>query len=222
VKPVRALKSAYAWLLAGLVGAALFIPFVQRDRLGAVLLHAMMFGLIAMCVTAVAKNRRQVAVSIVLAIPAVILTGLGLMGYGGPTLALRHAIQTAFFAHTTMVILSDVARDEKVSAEKIRGAVCGFFLLGATWAFGYLTLLEINPDAISFTSPAAGRPWIADILYFSYITLTTVGYGDIAPVSPLARSMAWLEAMSGQLYLTGLLARLVGIHITRTSRRHES
>ena len=59
----------------------------------------------------------------------------------------------------------------------------------------------------------------AEMVYYSFVTLTTLGYGDIVPVSPSARALATLEALTGQLYLTVLVARLVGLHITHSSRR---
>ena len=61
-----------------------------------------------------------------------------------------------------------------------------------------------------------------EMIYYSFITLTTLGYGDIVPVSPSARSLATLEALTGQLYLTVLVARLVGLHITHASRRRSA
>jgi len=91
--------------------------------------------------------------------------------------------------------------------------------MGATWAFAYLTLLQIDPGALSFpesvrsTEPAPDVGWIGDALYFSFINLTSVGYGDILPVSPVARTMAWIEALMGQLYMTLLVARLVSLHV---------
>lgn len=59
----------------------------------------------------------------------------------------------------------------------------------------------------------------AEMIYYSFVTLTTLGYGDIVPVSPSARSLATLEALTGQLYLTVLVARLVGLQITHSARR---
>jgi hypothetical protein len=61
--------------------------------------------------------------------------------------------------------------------------------------------------------------WIGDALYFSFINLTSVGYGDILPVSPLARTMSWIEALMGQLYMTLLIARLVSLHVAHNPPR---
>src|SRR5262245_18324858 len=105
------------------------------------------------------------------------------------------------------MILRDVLRHDRVTAEMIRGSVCVYLLMGGTWAFGYLTVLSLDPGALGFTNPqAAGvtggtNLWIVDVLYYSFITLTSTGYGDIVPLSPLTRWMAQLEATAGQLYI---------------------
>ena len=130
----------------------------------------------------------------------------------------RHAFETVFFGYTSWIILLDVLRRGRVTSEKIRGSICVLLLMGATWGFAYLTLLQVDPGAISFTEairaaePAGDVGWIGDMLYFSFVNLTSVGYGDILPVSPLARTMSWIEALMGQLYMTLLIARLVSQH----------
>jgi voltage-gated potassium channel len=122
-------------------------------------------------------------------------------------------ILISFFA---IAILGYVLRSGKVTADKIYGAVCAYLLFGYAWAFVYSLLEEVQPG--SFTSvtsmPAddiVGR--VMQMRYFSFVTLSTVGYGDIVPHTPAARTMALLEAMLGQFYLVALIGRLVGLHI---------
>jgi voltage-gated potassium channel len=81
------------------------------------------------------------------------------------------------------------------------GGIAGYLLLGVTWAFAYKLLVDAVPDAIHFESPSpaisAGEP--ARLIYFSFVTLTTVGYGDAYPSHRVARSLAVSEALAGQL-----------------------
>jgi hypothetical protein len=204
--------------MVGLVATGAVAPYLQGVG-GALALHALSAALLAAGVAAVAKRRRQVVVALVLGIPAVALSVLDVVTDGSSFAAPRHVLQTVFFGYTALIILADVLRQDRVTAEKIRGAVCVYLLIGGTWAFGYLTVLRLDPGAIAFSGakiPAAdvGAPhWVGDVLYFSFITLTSTGYGDVVPVSPLARWMAQLEAIVGQLYLAILIARLVGLHI---------
>jgi hypothetical protein len=93
------------------------------------------------------------------------------------------------------------------------GGVAGYLLIGVTWAFAYMLLVEEVPDAIhfpsSFAAIPAGEP--TRLVYFSFVTLTTVGYGDAYPVHRVARSLAIAEALIGQLYPAILIASLVGM-----------
>lgn len=97
-----------------------------------------------------------------------------------------------------------------VSADRIMGAVVLYLMLGLTWAIGYEIVSIHVTDAFAGgkVSDAGPDQWV----YFSFVTLTTVGYGDITPVARAARSLAALEALVGQLYPAIILARLVSLH----------
>jgi hypothetical protein len=91
-------------------------------------------------------------------------------------------------------------------------------MIGLVWALGYSALEMIQPGSFSGIqrSGASNAPHFADIdqfLYYSLVTLSTLGYGDIAPLSRPARSLSATEAMAGQVYLAVLVARLIGLHI---------
>lgn len=99
-----------------------------------------------------------------------------------------------------------------VTAELIAGSVAVYLLLGIVFSFLFGLLHSLAPDAFVFADRAGhGDP---DFYYFSLVTLTTLGYGDILPLHPIARSLAASEAVIGPLYLTVLVARLVGMHIS--------
>ena len=89
--------------------------------------------------------------------------------------------------------------------------VC-FLLLGLCWAFIYALIEVLNPGSFSVASITTAGSSSA-YTYFSFVTLTTLGYGDISPVAQVARSFAILEAITGQMYLAVLVARLVGTQI---------
>ena len=82
--------------------------------------------------------------------------------------------------------------------------------MGVIWGDAYLTMYIINPEA--FEAPGVDSDYASvHFLYYSYATLTTLGYGDISPVSPSAQTIAWLEAVVGQLFIGVTIARLVGL-----------
>lgn len=110
-----------------------------------------------------------------------------------------------------MVVAARVYRRGPVTHHRIQGAVAVFMLLGLVWASAYELLHLMRPEAFSgAVGDAPGSPtWI----YYSFVTLTTMGYGDITPVHPVARSLAISEAFTGQLYLAITLARLVTLYV---------
>lgn len=140
------------------------------------------------------------------------------------------------------VILADVLSPGRVDVDKIMGAVAAYMLIASLWSIFYVILngwvpgsFEIEPDAAyqqRVVDEATGvETWAwkddvrpverimapnDDLAYFSFVTLTTLGYGEIVPIGNMARNMATLEAMLGPIYLAVLLARLVGLHTAQT------
>jgi hypothetical protein len=118
-------------------------------------------------------------------------------------------------AYTATIILFYLFREDTITGDMIMGAICAYFLMGLVWSFAYSTLEFFQPGSFQMPQGAVNQ---ATFTYYSYVTLTTLGYGEITPISAPARSFAILEAMMGQLYLAVLIARLVGIHIAQSSR----
>jgi hypothetical protein len=115
-----------------------------------------------------------------------------------------------------VVVASQVYRSGAVTRHRIQGAVAVYLLLGLTWANAYQLLYHLSPEAFAGGLDAASIPqtWI----YYSFVTLTTTGYGDITPVHPVARSLAIAEALAGQLYLAITLARLVAQQVSARNK----
>jgi hypothetical protein len=126
----------------------------------------------------------------------------------------------AFFTGYILIfILIFIARQQDVTAEVIKAAVCGYFFLGLMWSFIYLLMESFQPGSFQIAQSGTGDQ--ETFIYFSFITMTTVGYGDTTPISNAARSLAVLEAVMGQLYLAVTIARLVGIHISQGLQNHD-
>jgi len=110
------------------------------------------------------------------------------------------------------IVLTQTLRRGPVTFHRIQGAVAAYLLLGVLWAHAFSLLAIVRPGAFSGAVNAGDGPraW----LYFSFVTLTTMGYGDVLPVHPVARSLAVLEAVVGPLYLAILVARLVSLAVS--------
>jgi voltage-gated potassium channel len=124
------------------------------------------------------------------------------------------AFRILFFAGVTVVLIYQIAASETVSFDTILGAIDGYLLLGFMGAAAFGICEMASPG--SFRFPDAARS-ATDFVYFGFITMTTVGYGDITPVAPAARSIAILVAVSGQLYIAILISLLVGKYISTRS-----
>lgn len=117
-------------------------------------------------------------------------------------------------------ILRDISVGSRLSAEKIFGAVCAYLLLGFLFSSVYVFIALVDPDAFTYSEVLASNlqstPRGQSVFtYFSFVTMSTLGYGDISPVSAAARSCAWIQAVIGQLYLAIAIAALVGVHIAQ-------
>jgi hypothetical protein len=119
-----------------------------------------------------------------------------------------------FFGLIGFMLLQDIlSRKGNISWSLINGALSVYLLMGIVFAFVYSFLYTLTPDAFTGADKIDG-PGFHNFTYFSYVTLTTLGFGDITPTRPIASSLVTLEAVVGQIYLTVLVARLVGMHIT--------
>jgi len=170
---------------------------------------------------AFATIRHRLAIYCVISLTIVTL-GVNLMAEFGPSYrfvqvdsALRMACLSIMFCMT----LKRTLRPGRISGYRVLGGIAGYLLIGLTWAFAYQLLLQQNPSAIHFEPGVAenlpGQP--SNLIYFSFITLTTVGFGDVHPVTPAARALTLAEALVSQLYIAILIASLVGMALQATS-----
>ena len=120
-----------------------------------------------------------------------------------------------FFAFTIIIILSSLFREDEVTLDVIYSAVAVFLLMALMWTFIFDVIEYLQPGSFLVTaSPSQGSR--IHFVYYSFVTITTVGYGDILPVSLTARAFSIVEMVVGQIYLIVLIARLVGINIAQS------
>ncbi|NIR32389.1 MAG: two pore domain potassium channel family protein [Gammaproteobacteria bacterium] len=119
----------------------------------------------------------------------------------------------AFFVLSGVIAGRDVFFGGAVTINRLVGAVCVYLLIGLVWTLAYFFVEAATAGAFDGLSATEWNARLAELGYFSFVTLTTLGFGDISPVSPLARVLAYIEAIVGQMYLTVLVAALVGMHI---------
>ena len=208
-----------SFFLAFLVLITIFVPMVRLSRswrIGMDLIFALM-----VFSGAIAAIRHRVFMYMIVALTVLEFTADLIVEFNP---SLSHwdwdtVLKVSGMAILVVMTLKQTFRPGPVSVHRIMGGVAAYLLIGVTWAFGYKLLLEEVPDAIHFQSPFVGIPTgvPARLIYFSFATLTTVGYGDAYPVHRVARSLAMAEALIGQLYPAILIATLVGMALQARS-----
>ena len=163
-------------------------------------------------VYAVSRSKHELHVAMIMAVPSA-LVGVAAQRFTATAFDwMLLAFPFVFYVYATAIIARRVFRVRRVTTDTLAGAGCVYVLLGIIWWLAYNAVLMIDPSALagSGLTGAGGGVGEGDLLYFSYVTLTTLGYGDITPVSETARSLAIVEAVVGVLFGMILVARLVG------------
>ena len=208
-------QSRFLLLLVSLLGLIVLEPFLF-DSTGIMFLLDIFLSIILFSsIYAVSEKRQTTLIAFFLAIP-ILGSTWAYKFITHPLLPLFDSIfGLIFFAYIIVLILTHVFKQEDVTLETIYGAVVVYILIGLMWVHLYNLTEFIHPQSFSF-SEMLGIESRKVLYYFSFVTLTTLGYGDITPVSPPARSLAMLEAIVGQMYIAVLIARLVGTHISQS------
>ena len=200
-----------------LIALALFFicaPFVEEIK-GGDLIISVLFSLVLITgILAIAGRKRALVVTIVLDFPAIVGRWIN---YFRPELVPPAVFLTAGLALIAFVVanlLRFVLRAPSVNADVLCASISAYLMLGLLWTMAYWLVDQLTPGgAFSFNTNAGTRSMNGfNGFYFSFITLSTVGYGDITPVSRIARWLAAMEAMTGLLYVAVLIARLVSLY----------
>ena len=189
-------------------------PFIERLEYGILIESVLITIVLFSALLAIGGRRRTLVLGSVLVIPA--LAGKW-VNYFRPDLAPPEIFLGAGVLFTGYVVLhlfTFILRAPRVNVEILCTAIANYLLLGLLWSFGYLLIARVNPDAFVTSYGAASGHMLkgANSMYFSFATLCTVGYGDIVPVSSVARMLAVLESIVGIFYMTMLVARLVTLY----------
>ncbi len=119
-----------------------------------------------------------------------------------------------FLLLATINAFRQIAVGNDISLNRIVGAVCVYLLLGVMWSIAYNVLEYLQPDSFKGLTELVSPAWNPDWIYFSFVTITTLGYGDITPLTQTARSLTVAEAIVGQFYIAVLVAGLVSAYIS--------
>ncbi len=208
-------------LLVSLV-LALFVgaPLVAMGVAGKFLFDAF-FTLLLLSGVAAVSQRRLLSFGVsAVALATVAVRWTGHLRPGSALGVWDDTLSIASLSILTVLVLMQVFRDGPITSYRIQGAIAVYLLLGLIWTSVYELLYRTLPGAFHFAAEDTSALLnMHGLVYYSFVTLTTVGYGDITPVHPLARSLAMGEALCGQLYPAILIARLVSLEIDARRRK---
>lgn len=205
----------FSALLLVLITFLVVTPMLPFSVLGLRLIDVSLTALLIIG-TLTVQRRQFVPVAWALAVPALICSWAFYFEPSRLVLVSGLLFRSAFLLLLLWVVVADIVRKKEVTGDTIAAASCGYFLLGVWWAGVYALMEALKPG--SFNLPAAAADPFADgaltsmwFLYFSFVTITTLGYGDVTPASVAAGMIASTEAVVGQLYVAILIARLVAM-----------
>ena len=212
------------FFLAFLVIMTLVVPMVTLSRPGR-LAVTFIFGLTIVS-GALVTIRNRILTYVVIGLTLSAFTA-DMISEFAPSLSHAEwegALKLACMSILVFMTLKQTLRPGPVTVHRIMGGIAGYLLIGFTWTLAYQLLVQEVPDAVHFESPVAAisarQP--DPLIYFSFATLTTIGYGDVYPVHPVARSLAIAEALTGQLYVAILIASLVGMALQAKSAKADA
>ena len=184
------------------------------------LLDIIVSFILVSAIYAVSHKKKHTTIGILLAVPFLIALWTKQL-FGIRWMQIPETIfGIAFFGFIIAIILKFIFSEDEIKRDLIAGAAAVYLLLAIGWAFVYRAIEVLQPG--SFAIADAQNVTYSIALYYSFVTITTLGYGDIFPVTTAAKSCAILEAIVGQLYLVITIALLVGVHVSQTLAKKSS
>lgn len=210
-----------AFFLAFLVIITIFLPMVTLSQLGRLAVSLMFVLTLIFGSFATIQDRILIYSVVALAISTLAVDLVAEFNAAHSSSALESTLELVCLSILIFMTLKQTFRPGPVTVYRVMGGIAGYLLIGFTWSIAYQLVIHLAPDAIHFNSALADIParQPTHLIYFSFMTLTTVGYGDAYPVHPAARSLAMAEALIGQLYIATLIASLVGMAMQTRSAR---
>jgi hypothetical protein len=205
-------------LAVSLLALILVTPLVQNFVGIQILWNIFLTGILLSGVHAVSEKKRIVYIASLLALlTLVFLWSPYFVENNRYVLIVGSLCGVLFFAYMIVNILFFVYRQDKVTRDLISASVVVYLLMAIMWTFIYRLIETVHPG--SFTIPTTDIHERMRFIYFSLVTISTLGYGDIVPKTSLASSLATLEAVVGQLYLVTTVAWLVGVRVSQSRER---
>jgi voltage-gated potassium channel len=239
----RVLRRRHTALLVAIVVAFAVRPLVGDVGIGPMLFSLALLSLLLIALVTIqvddlageravllAQRRRRTWIAWVLVVPAVVERLYVLLAPTPQTYLIASISWLLFISFVTWHLLRTLLRQKTVTGETISMSISIYLLIGLTWAILYVVIFQFDPHAFDLgaSSSLAGAsvgtgeaPIFATLMYLSLTTISSVGFGDITPLTLQARFAAVAEGITGQFYLAVLVARLVSMHMSGAASTKE-
>ena len=196
-------------------------PLAATDVFGgyAVLVHDLWLALTLLsAVFAIGLRRKSAQVVVVAAVLLFALRAVG-FGRGAGGLVVDFVLTIFLLATLVAIVVWQIFREGPITRQRVQGSIVVYLLLGLIWAEAYTLAAHLDPASFAGTLPEGQNALSAHLTYFSFVTLATVGYGDILPASLVTRALANFEGLLGTLFPAILIARLVSMEIAASETK---
>jgi len=208
--------------LTALLGALLLMIFIVTPLAaggffrgyGSVVLDLWLAFTLLSGVFAIGWRRMTARVIVLVAVLLFALRGLGYAGgQGAIGLTVDAALKIFLLSTLVVMVVWQILREGPITRQRVQGSITIYLLLGLIWAEAYILAALLDSNSFTGNLPTERNAVLAHFTYYSFVTLTTVGYGDISPASLVTRPLANAEGLIGQLFPAILIARLVSMEI---------
>jgi hypothetical protein len=212
-------RSLTALLIYLIIDVFVLLPF-RLSRTGEII-NAIIFSLILVSGVFAVADKAHLRISLVaLALVTFVIHWLHLVSQS-PVILIADVVTSMLFMITlALLVVWLIFKEGHVSFHRVQGAIAVYILIGLIWSGAYYLIYIFNPNAFIFPAfQAAEEPFSVRFIYFSYVSLTTLGFGDIIPLSPVAKSLVMVEGLTGQLFPAIMITRLVSLEIESRKNR---
>ncbi len=208
------------YLFTTLLAMIVLAPFIEGTRGGVLTRNAINLFVVLSAVAAVGRSILSFLIVVALALPALALRWLAVGTENSAFIDLALRFDVAVYATAIALLLRYVFDREVMTSDRLWGAASAYLMIGLLWSFLFAIVDRSNPGSFSVRGSIETLA-LHDLIYFSFSSLTTTGFGDIVPVGRIAKTAATLQVIVGQLFIAILIAKLVGVYPTVLREKHE-
>lgn len=215
------------FLLLSLVFMLLVVPLFETYKVGRLLMHAGLTTVLVSALVITSRRRSLLAIGMLIVAVAAPLSWITML-FDQPWLfVVSCVLESVFFVVMAGLIIRAVLRRHLATLNSVFGAISAYLLLGLAWSMLYMALERVDDESLLIANRTTieGRDITAlsQLIYFSFVTMSTLGYGDIIPGTPLARALTWMQSVTGLFYVAVLVAWIVSeIDVPRRNERDDT